>query len=226
MYEHVTNTEKPVCYLNNAEEYHAEFDCWNHGQVNELGVGKPCKPGEVECGDQVANCCRVDDKGYGAFCTIACKTNAECGKNAWCHTGFGVCMPWACGGDGKSAFKSSAKPSKYKGKGFPCYSDKADAPPIDTATGLGTPCKATADCAGNAKAQKCLGQESNLDGVASSFCYMECKTSADCGAEGSCYFDAGPPYVCVPKVCNWFVPNKTFDHGPTGMPAGPVCNKP
>jgi len=216
-YEH--KNAAGLCVLNNPQEFKAEYQCWNHGQVNDWGVGQTCKPGEVECKGAKANCCHVDDKGYGGVCTLGCDLDSECGPNAFCLQKFKLCLPKSCGAANKKGFDDPARPAKYKGMGFPCAA-KGDA------DGIGKPCVDTKDCTGEKKAKKCLGQEANLDGKATSFCTLECKNNADCGADGQCIYDGGHPYICAPKVCADFFKGLNFEHGASGIPEGPNCVKP
>lgn len=226
-YEHWDPVAK-ACEPDNAQIQLDEVSCWNHGQANDLGVGKLCKPGEYDCGDNSkATCCHVDDRGYGAICSMYCAnaktSDPACGPNAWCGP-MHVCMADVCVGGFTDSQKTKSR--NVTTLGLPC-------PVTSTYTfpgGVGTPCTTTgAECKGLA-ANECLGitysgVDTPLAAGVSSFCSHACQVDADCGAGSSCIYFNGKPYFCAPTDCKWQFATFTFKHG--AAPVGnPVCNQP
>lgn len=170
--------------------------CWKTGQVNSLGVGKPCQVGLGKCAGLTANCCATDAKLYGALCTMPCTSSAECGENAYCHTSpmGGSCFPKAC----TELFDVFYENAKKKDKGFACAAPANE-------KGVGTLCKAGgAACQGIAGAY-CLGDgpyylPANMPSL-NSFCTIPCASNADCGSGAQCIFTNGKPYFCSPTSC-------------------------
>jgi len=184
------------CAAQNPAQDKVELACWKTGQVNNFGVGRPCKPGEVSCFGWKAGCCLVDDKKYGAFCTLDCTpgNHAKCGPGAYCAaTKKGtLCMPKQCN---LTAFYSG---KAKQGQGFPC--DTGQIAP----SGLGVSCTAGgAACKGPGFASDlhCLGDPFYLGGGATSFCTHGCTLDADCGSMAVCVHYNGKPYFCAPKSC-------------------------
>ncbi len=183
--------------------------CWKAGQVNTLGVGKPCMPGSGMCSGLIANCCVMDAKKYGALCSMTCDASTGCGSGAYCHVTYagGICMPLEC----KELFDGYYAIYKKKDKGFKCSA-------TGNATGVGTPCKAGgAACLPFANAY-CLG-----DGPfylptdqpqLTSFCSIPCEVSADCGAGAECIYSNGKPYFCSPTICSGQFVNMLFGNKP------------
>ncbi len=220
------------CVDNNAQIRADEKSCWDHGAVNDWGVGKPCKPGVVECTGLKANCCHVDDKRYGAICTTYCDKagqvdEANCGPGTWCAP-FHVCLPAMC----QVGFTDPKKPSFVvaSAKGFPCDGKVLD-------KGLGAKCTgAPTDCgaSGGATDSYCLGLAAESTTV-TSFCSRPCQADADCGSSATCVYSNGHPFFCAPTVCAGqfdaiVFPNAGADDGeldPSQLLENlPVCNKP
>ena len=213
-----THWDGTRCVEDNPIIYKNEGSCWAHGQANDYGVGRPCQPGIRECTGLKASCCQVDDRQYGAVCTLACNADADCGPNAWCSI-LNVCLPAFC----KAGFTAADKPTLYTDamKGFPC------SPPSIPASGLGKACKVGgAECTG-LTARYCLGDPAVLGG-APSFCTYACNLDADCGAGAVCIYSEAKPYFCAPSSCAAQFATIDFLQWPmmdSGM-SNPVCAKP
>jgi len=182
-----------TCISDNPSREAAEADCWHFGQVNAFGIGKPCKPGEVSCAGQTANCCLVDAHKYGAVCTSACTTNADCGEGAWCHTYKKNCLPAIC----ETLFTVWYPSHLKQGYGFACGATA-------NAWGIGAPCKSGGEACKFWQGNYCLGDNAEimppkLD--ATSFCTRPCASDADCGDDAVCIFENGKEYFCSPKSC-------------------------
>jgi hypothetical protein len=72
---------------------------------NDKGVGQACTAGGHECTTGSTLCLADYTKGtFGNFCTLLCKSDADCGQNATCAgTSQPICVPNAC----LSTFESS-----------------------------------------------------------------------------------------------------------------------
>ena len=211
-YQHWDGTR---CAQDNSTIQTNEGSCWAHGQANSFGVGRPCQPGVRECTGLKASCCKVDDRRYGAVCTMSCNVDADCGDQAWCSV-LGVCLPLFC----KAGFEAPNKPMPYTGMGFPCK------PATMPASGLGKTCTIGGpECAG-LKAIHCLGDPMNLGGTSTSFCTYECQLDADCGAGAVCIYNEAKPYFCSPKECAAQFANIDFPQWSLPDPGFPVCDKP
>lgn len=239
VYEHMDKAANK-CVSNNLALQKAEKSCWDYGQVNVQGVGKPCQPGVVECKGLVANCCHVDDRKYGAMCTTYCDKDADCGENTWCAT-FHICMPATC----KAGFTDPTKPKNYNGKGFSCPEGTKG-----TEGGVGLLCKKGGkECDAKKPSDPtkfdpakgdydpdlhCFGEGgANLpDDTTTSFCSHDCSSDEECGPGSVCIYANGAPFFCVPKTCAAQFDNMVFesaedpDADPGTGPASPVCNKP
>ena len=197
-----------LCVADHVERYNAEQECWNGGQVNRDGVGRPCHPETRPCEGIRADCCKVDAKLYGAQCVHPCRRQSDCGPASWCHTLKGFCMRGAC----QRLFEEWYPRHQYDGNGgFPCHSGAVNA------TGLGARCTAEGgECDGLSEARECLGEPGRLlrpNGPAS-FCTFTCAGDADCGEAGTCIRRNGPPYFCAPVECAGFFEGKIFRRFP------------
>lgn len=193
------------CQSQNPEQKKVEKSCWVSGQVNELGVGKPCQPGVVSCAGLAASCCMVDNKKFGAICTMPCKIgqpNDGCGANSWCHsvpamngaTPLSMCMPSIC----MELFTSFYPAVGKKTMGFLCPEGKVNA------DGVGLKCTLAGNECKKANLDPdlyCLGQTLYYPSPFSSFCTHPCSSDVDCGAKSQCIFSNGKPYFCAPTSC-------------------------
>jgi hypothetical protein len=226
IYEHWVEKYQE-CLPDNAQIQADELACWSVGQVNDLGVGKPCWPGQVECSGLKAGCCHIDDRGYGAICTMYCAKNNDfdpaCGPDAWCGP-MHVCMPAKkCA----AGFTDSQKPKTrdVTTLGLACDLTSTYANP----DGVGTKCTTTgAECGG---LNWCLGGKvggkvAELKAGVSSFCTHGCQTDADCGAGASCVFSNNKPYFCAPSTCKAQFASFTMKNPDAPDPNKPVCNSP
>jgi hypothetical protein len=69
---------------------------------NEIGVGKFCSAGGGQCtGNAGASLCIADfsSSAFGNFCSLQCRSEAECGAGAVCSSS-NICVPAKCVGDG------------------------------------------------------------------------------------------------------------------------------
>ena len=212
-YQHWDGTK---CAQDSQALYDSEKSCWSAGQVNTAGVGRPCQPGVRDCAGLKASCCHVDDRRYGAICTLACNVDADCGDGAWCAPEFNLCLPAVC----KAGFSDPNRPMPYEGMGFMCK--PANVP----TSGLGKTCTLGGkECMGM-KAVHCLGDPMNLGGNSTSFCTFECSYDADCGAGAKCIYSEAKPYFCAPMECAAQFANIDFPQWELPDPGFPVCEKP
>jgi hypothetical protein len=79
---------------------------------NANGVGKYCTKGGSECGG-AAPVCLADYArgGFGDFCTVTCKSDADCGAGASCvGQSTAVCIPTSCVGSLGTGAADAAAP--------------------------------------------------------------------------------------------------------------------
>ena len=194
-YEHFENG---VCVKENPKQEKLETSlCWKAGQVNDFGVGKPCMPGTGMCAGQVANCCIMDAKKYGAFCSMPCDSATGCGAGTMCHQSMagGICMPEEC----NQLFDGYYAIYKKKDKGFACGAGTNE-------LGVGATCKAGGTACKVYAKSYCLGdnpyylpaEQTQL----SSFCTIPCELNSDCGSGAQCIYSNGKPYFCAPSSCS------------------------
>ncbi len=191
------------CLDQNPAQKVLEQACWYSNVVNDLGIGKPCQPGVVECTGQAASCCMVDQKKYGAICVSTCdfsKPNNGCGPGAWCHAsgpkgpGINVCLPNSCEPLLLGLYTASVKSTL----GFACPSGQVGS------DGVGATCIAGgSECLNVAfdPDSYCLGSPSYYPWPYSSFCTHPCETDVDCGQDAACIHSNGKPYFCSPTAC-------------------------
>jgi hypothetical protein len=223
-YEHF-DPVSGACLSDNAMIQLDEVGCWSHGQVNDFGVGKTCQPGVAECTGMKAGCCHVDDKRYGAICSMYCansgKVDPACGPGTWCGP-MHVCLPAICQG----GFSDTQKPKgrKIQTLGLPCDLTST----YNNADGVGTACTTTGEECKNLKATECLGVNATttLNPGIKSFCSHECLLDADCGDGAACVYFSGKPYFCVPTTCKQQFAGFTITHGKKEASDFPVCNQP
>jgi hypothetical protein len=185
------------CVPDDQDRYDAEQDCWNGGQVNPEGIGRPCHPTERPCDDLEADCCFVDAKLYGATCVSVCETQQDCPEGSWCREARGICMRPDC----EWLFDVWYPEHRYPyGQGFPCNVGSVNG------SGVGTLCSFDGNECGGLQAAECLGLTTGyLEGDATSFCTMDCVADDDCGEGAGCVYENGPPFFCAPTSCvDWF----------------------
>ncbi len=197
---------------NPAQEKLETVTCWKAGQVNDLGVGKPCMPGAGMCKGMTASCCIADAKKYGALCSMACTSSVECGAGAYCHLSYGggICMPAGC----TDLFDGYYEQYRKKDKGFVCNATA-------NAKGVGTLCKAGGAACAPFAGSTCLGDNPLYlpqgQSQYSSFCTVGCQANADCGAGAECIFSNGKPYFCAPTACAAQFATVIFSNQPGGI---------
>jgi hypothetical protein len=203
------------CITANPTQKAAEKACWEVGQVNDFGVGRPCKPGEKPCDGIQASCCDVDLKHYGAVCTMPC--DGGCGAGSWCLKWKNICLPAAC----QALFEGFYAQNKYTGSGFDCPGGSVGA------SGIGTSCTAGGKQCQGLPAGECLGDPIYLKKAgSSSFCTHDCTSQADCGAGATCVYSNGPPYFCVPSTCAGAFATLVFDTDPDLLTKIDPCGQP
>lgn len=168
-------------------------------QVNDLGVGRPCKS-QADCAGFKASMCPSAVKGptRASVCTVHCDTDADCGPGAMCGLVRGAwraCYPKHCTDfayDKARLRPPKGPPPKHAGAalcdpGFSFYSQ-----------GWGAACKDSQDCRGEGKKSKGCNGAIYPPGVMR--CTSECRTDADCGDNAYCsYTEVKTFTLCLPR---------------------------
>ena len=197
-----------------------ESICWNSpvGVIDQ--IGRSCTD-VIECGEGTF-VCKEDASLFGRMCTTTtCKTNADCGPDAFCRQSQmgSMCAPERC----RALFDGfyhdfGLNPGSL---GLPCWTEAK--------SGLGASCDPTVQdtCTDGTS---CIGKGGAV-GAHKSFCSTVCATDTDCAAGATCFHArfkmAALGSFCVPNEClRNFGGLKVQDRVPEKYRQFPYCGWP
>lgn len=171
------------------------------GQVNELGVGRPCMKNS-DCAGFKAAMCQSAFKGptRPSICVVHCETDADCGENAMCGLSRGwarSCYPKRCTDfayDVNRMQPIEGIPAKHAGAvvcdpGFTFYPEQ----------GWGIECSPDNNDACHGKTARVCSQHIYPPGVPR--CWRECQTDAQCGENAYCGFTEVNTFTACMQRC-------------------------